>query len=117
MSKTEACIWLSPADRTTLERWVSGRNSPQKLVWRARIVLLSADRMGVMAITRALDKSKVTVWRWQERYLAKGITGLRLDAMHPGRKPPKYMSAIAARAWGLPFNASRISSTSSGVAA
>jgi hypothetical protein len=33
--------------------------------------------MGVMAITRALGKSKMTVWRWQERYLAKGTAGLR----------------------------------------
>jgi transposase-like protein len=46
---------------------VSGRNTPQKLVWRARIVLLSADDTGVMAITRMVGKSKVTVARWQER--------------------------------------------------
>jgi transposase-like protein len=72
MIKTEARIWLSPADRATLEEWVNGRNTPQKLVWRAWIVLLSADRTGVMAITRAVGKSKVTVARWQERYLAKG---------------------------------------------
>ena len=80
MIKTEACIWLSPADRARLEEWVSGRNTPQKLVWRARIVLLSAERTGVMAITRAVGKSTVTVARWQERYLAKGIAGLRRDA-------------------------------------
>jgi transposase len=94
MIKTEACIWLSPADRTTLEGWVSGRNTPQKLVWRARIVLLSADRTGVMAIARAVGTSKVTVARWQERYLAKGITGLRRDATRPGRKPPLSAQTI-----------------------
>ena len=49
----------------------------QKLVWRARIVLLSADGIGTMTIVRLVGKSKVTVWRWQERYLAKGIAGLR----------------------------------------
>src|SRR4051812_39201573 len=54
MTKTEASIWLSPGDRATLEGWISGRNTPQKLVWRARIVLLSADRLGAMAITRAV---------------------------------------------------------------
>jgi hypothetical protein len=83
MSKTEARIWLSPGDRAMLEGWVSGRNTPQKLVWRARIVLLSADRAGVMSITRAVGKSKVTVSRWQERYLAQGIAGLRRDAAEP----------------------------------
>jgi transposase len=58
------------------------------LVWRARIVLLSAERVGVIAITRAVGKSKVTVARWQERYLGQGIAGLRRDATRPGRKPP-----------------------------
>src|SRR5215210_7965171 len=94
MIKTEASIWLASADRTTLEGWVSGRNTAQKLVWRARIVLLSADHMGVMAITRAVGKSKVTVARWQERYLAKGIGGLRRDATRPGRKPPLNAETI-----------------------
>ena len=94
MKKTEASIWLSPADRATLGEWVSGRNTPQKVVWRARIVLLSADRVGVMAIARSVGKSKVTVSRWQERYLAKGIAGLRRDASRPGRKPPLSATMI-----------------------
>ena len=94
MKKTRACIWLSPPDRAALEGWVSGRNTPQKLVWRARIVLLSADRAGVMAIVRSVGKSKVTVGRWQERYLAKGIAGLRRDATRPGRKPPLAAEVI-----------------------
>jgi transposase len=92
MKKTRACIWLSPEDRATLEGWISGRNTPQKLVWRGRIVLLSADRIGVMGIVRAVGKSKVTVGRWQERYLARGIGGLQRDATRPGRKAP--LSAV-----------------------
>jgi transposase len=94
MIKTKACLWLSPADRSALEEWVSGRNTPQKLVWRARIILLSADRTGVMAITRAVGMSKVTVARWQERYLAKGIAGLRRDASRPGRLKPLSADTI-----------------------
>jgi transposase len=94
MSKTRACIWLSPADRATLDGWVYRRNTPQKLVWRARIVLLSADRVGVMTIARSVGKSKVTVGRWQERYLAKGIAGLSRDATRPGRKPPLAAEVI-----------------------
>ena len=94
MRKTPACIWLSPADRATLEGWVGERNTPQKLVWRARIVLLSADRVGVMRIARAIGKSKVTVGRWQERYLARGVAGLRRDATRPGRKTPLSAAVI-----------------------
>jgi hypothetical protein len=40
---------------------VADRNTPQKLVWRSRIVLLSADRVGKMAIVRAVGKCKRTV--------------------------------------------------------
>jgi hypothetical protein len=80
MTKTKASIWLSPDDQARLEKWASARNTPQKLVWRARIVLLSANRVGVMAITRAVGMRKVTVSRWQERYLAKGICRLAAPA-------------------------------------
>ena len=48
---------------------MADRNTPQKLVWRSRIVLLSADRVGKMAIVRAVGKCKRTVDRWQERYV------------------------------------------------
>jgi transposase len=85
---TQASIWLSPGDRAKLEGWVAERNTPQKLVWRSRIVLLSADGLGTMAIVRAVRKSKRTVHRWQERYLAQGCEGLARDATRPGRKPP-----------------------------
>ena len=55
---------------------MADRNTPQKLVWRSRIVLLSADRVGKMAIVRAVGKCKRTVDRWQERYVAlAGLPG------------------------------------------
>src|SRR5271167_4122284 len=91
----EICIWLSPADRAELEGLVADRNTPQKLVWRSRIVLLSAAGSGTMSIMRAVGKSKPSVWRWQERYLAQGIDGLRRDATRPGRKPPLTAEKIA----------------------
>ena len=94
MKRTRACIWLCPEDRARLEGWVCERNTPQKLVWRSRIVLLSADGVGVMEIVRTVGKSKVTVGRWQERYMAKGIAGLPRDATRPGRKPPLSAATI-----------------------
>jgi transposase len=92
---TAVCIWLSPEDRAALESWVADRKTPQKLVWRSRIVLLSAAGQGTMSIIRAVGKSKPTVWRWQERYLAAGIAGLKRDASRPGRKPPLTSEVIA----------------------
>jgi transposase len=93
--KTQASIWLSPEDRAALEGWVADRNTPQKLVWRARIVLLSAARAGTMAIVRAVGKSKKTVGRWQARYVSHGLAGLRRDATRRGRKPPLSAEVIA----------------------
>jgi hypothetical protein len=54
---------------------MADRNTPQKLVWRSRIVVLSAARVGTMSIAREVGKSKPTVWRWQERYMAQGSPG------------------------------------------
>ena len=86
--ENELCIWLSPEDRARLEGWVAGRNTPQKLVWRARIVLMWAQGAGVRETVRATGKTKRTVDRWRERYLARGAAGLERDATRPGRKPP-----------------------------
>lgn len=78
-----------------LEGWVADRNTPQKLVWRARIVLLSGSGAGKMAVVRAVGKSKRTVGRWQDRYVSHGIVGLRRDATRRGRKPPLTAEVIA----------------------
>jgi hypothetical protein len=39
-------VAVSGADRARLEAIVADRNNPQKHVWRARIVLLTADGLG-----------------------------------------------------------------------
>ena len=46
-------IQLSAADREKLESVIDNRNSPQKHVWRAKIVLLMADGHGSAEIMRA----------------------------------------------------------------
>ena len=46
-------VRLRPGDRERLEGVVSDRKSPQHHVWRARIVLLTADGAGTMAIRAA----------------------------------------------------------------
>jgi hypothetical protein len=40
--RTDVEIQLSPEDRVRLEKLVAARMTPQKHVWRAQIVLLSA---------------------------------------------------------------------------
>jgi transposase len=78
-------VEVSSADRACLAAIVADRNSAQKHVWRARIVLLTADGVGTNAIMRQTGKSKVTVWRWQERFMAQGVDGLLRDKTRPAR--------------------------------
>jgi hypothetical protein len=46
MRNFDACLYVRPDDRLTLERLVADGNSPQKLAARARIVLLSGRGFG-----------------------------------------------------------------------
>jgi transposase len=80
-------VEVSSADRAHLQAIVADRNSRQKHVWRARIVLLTADGVGTNAIMRQTGKSKVTIWRWQERFMAQGVDGLLHDKTRRARIP------------------------------
>ena|SRR5271170_554876 len=81
-------VRLGPGDRERLEAVIGSGNSPQKHVWRARIVLLSGDGVGTMAIQRQTGKGKPTIWRWQARFMAEGVGGLLHEATRPAGKPP-----------------------------
>ena len=81
-------IELQLPDRESLERLIANRNTPQKHVWRARIVLLSDDGCGTFEIMRRVGKAKPTVWRWQKRFAKEGVAGLTRDQTRlPGKAP------------------------------
>ncbi len=93
-------IDLTSADRERLERICKDRNTPQKHVWRAEIVLLSADGVGTSEIMRRTDTSKTCVWRWQERFMQEGVEGLLRDKTRPSRIPaltPEMVAWVATR--------------------
>jgi transposase len=93
-------IELSSAHRAELEAAVANRNSPQKHVWRAKIVLLTADGHGTAEIMRRTGKAKTVIWRWQERFGAEGAAALWRDKTRPSRIPP-LDPEIAARVVSL----------------
>jgi transposase len=78
-------IKLSAVDRARLVSIAADRNTPQKHVWRTRIVLLTADGIGTNEIRRETGVSKTCVWRWQERYMNEGVEGLLCDKTRPAR--------------------------------
>jgi len=75
-------------DGERLKRLIRDGNTPQKVVWRARIVLYAGDGLTAEAIAAAVGKSLLTVRRWRRRYLAKGVDGLLKDATRPSRVKP-----------------------------
>jgi transposase len=94
-------ISISTADRERLERLVRDRNTPQKVVWRARIVLLAGEGLTASAIAAGSGKSVLTVRRWRRRFLAKGVAGLLKDATRPPRRKPLTAEQIAEGAIGF----------------
>ena len=87
--RTGISITLKRADRRRLAALARDRNAPHKHVWRAEIVLLSADGVGTNEIMRQTGKSKTCVWRWQERFMQAGATRPDRRASHrSGRISP-----------------------------
>ena len=86
--RTGISITLKPADRRRLKALARDRNTPHKHVWRAEIVLSSADGVGTNEIMRRTGKSKTCVWRWQERFMQEGYDGLLRDKTRRSRIAP-----------------------------
>ena len=79
-----------------LHALVAAPMTPQKHVWRCAIVLATAEGLGTTAIMQRTGKSKVTVWRWQERYAEAGVDGLLCDRTRPPGKPPVSEAQVQA---------------------
>ena len=81
--RTGISLSVTFADRARLRALVKDRNASQKHVWRAQIVLLTAEGVGASAIMRDTGKCKTCVWRWQERFADEGFEGLLRDKTLP----------------------------------
>ena len=80
-------LFVCAVDRKRLAAIIADRNSKQKHVWRAQVVLLTGDRCGTAEIMRRTGLGKPSVWRWQERYIDEGVDGLLRDKTRPSRIP------------------------------
>lgn len=81
--RTGISFTVSATDQKRLEQIFKDPKSLQKHVWRSQIVLLSSAGHGTHGIMRATGKSKTCVWRWQERFMQKGVDGLLRDQTRP----------------------------------
>jgi transposase len=79
---------VTPEDRHRLEAIVADRSSAQKHVWRAQIILATAEGCGTCEVMRRSGKAKPVIWRWQERFMQEGVDGLLRDKTRPPGKAP-----------------------------
>ncbi|MGF6233841.1 hypothetical protein QFZ27_007796 [Inquilinus ginsengisoli] len=93
--RTGISIDVAAEDRRRLEAVVADRNTAQKHVWRARIVLLSAAGAGTATIMREAGVFKTAAWRWQERFMAEGVDGLLRDKTRPPGRAPVAPDRVA----------------------
>jgi hypothetical protein len=91
--REEISIEVGAVDREQLAAVAADRNSPQKYVWRARIILAPAEGCGTVEIRTGV--SKPSVWRWQERFMREGVAGLLRDKTRKPGLPPLPPAQIA----------------------
>jgi transposase len=85
MWNAAAPLAISAEDQEQLGRLVRGRGTPQKMVLRARIVLLAHQGLANRVIAMTLETNRNTVLLWRRRFAAGGLEALN-DAPRSGRK-------------------------------
>jgi transposase len=91
----EVCVVVGDGDRERLVAIAAVRNHAQKHVQRARIILLSAERLAVAEVARQAGVSRPAVWRWQARYAQAGVDGLLRDKTRPPGRTPVPIETMA----------------------
>jgi len=77
-------ITLSGAERAALERVVGAARSEQRMVQRARVVLLAAEGLANRRIAALVGLSEQKVAQWRNRFAERGVEGLA-DLPRSGR--------------------------------
>lgn len=95
MARQAHPIQLTPEERRGLEQFTRSRTAASRVVQRARLVLLTAERKSDQTIAHQLGLSHSTVYRWRSRFTAERLAGLE-ERPRRGR-PPRYTEADRAR--------------------
>lgn len=90
MARTHEKYELTAEDRQALEALLRSPKTAQGLVLRARIVLLSGAGQTADEVAALVGTSKLSVYKWRNRFRASGLDGLK-DLPRSGQ--PKKLSA------------------------
>ena len=80
-------IVLSKENRDALLQWVNAHSTPQQVVVRARIILMSADNVSDTQIAAQLSVNRHTCRLWRNKFAQLGPKGLWEVSPGRGRKP------------------------------
>ena len=97
--RTRIALSVTPADLDRLRALVKDRDAAQKHVWRAQVVLRSAEGLGTNAIMRKTGKSKTCVWRTRSPF--RRARSCREQGGVPLASNPASISAFALGSDGL----------------
>ena len=104
-------ITLTEEGRTGLERWLKSRSVGDKQRLRARMVLMTADGLSTTVIMATLGVSNPTLNKWRNRYLERGVGGLKKGKTRPSRIPAlateKVQEVLALTLTGKPVAATQ----------
>src|SRR6267378_2545914 len=88
-------VVLSEDQQLELCRIAQSRSLPAGYVFRARLILMLAERASFSAIKQRLGTTAPTISRWKQRFLTSGIDGL--DTNHPGQTASVLTPKLRAR--------------------
>ena len=100
MPFTTEAITLTADEQSELEQMTQSRTLPAGDVFRARLILMLAERVPYRTIQERLDTTAPTISRWKNRFLKQRVAGL-LEIRHPGQKPSVITPALQAKVLGL----------------
>ena len=95
MPRPVAKIHLTSEEEATLRQWSRQGTAEQRMVERARVILLSQEGLTVEKIAERLHTRSARVSKWRQRFARDRLAGLS-DAPRPG-KPHKYTDEIEKR--------------------
>lgn len=91
---TRPPVDVTDSQRRLLNAWIRAGTTPQRVVTRARIVLLVADGRSSRTIAAILNLNARTVTLWRHRYDRQGPAILWRDAPGRGRKRSIGVDAV-----------------------
>lgn len=99
MARRPAQIHLTADEEETLRKWTRQSTAEQRLVERARVILLSHEGLTVEKIAERLNTRPARVSKWRQRFAENRLAGLS-DAPRSG-KPHKYPEQTEKRVLAL----------------